>query len=439
MLIPGELIKKKRNGGVHSFDELKFLVDSYTTGALPDYQMAAWLMSVYFAGMTPAETAAYTEVMLHSGRVLDFSRLGLAVDKHSTGGVGAKTSMILAPLVAAAGVPVPMIAGRGLGHTGGTLDKLESIPGFSVGLTLDQFERQVEKIGVAIIGQTAEICPADKKIYALRDVTATVESYPLICGSIMSKKLAEGIGALVLDVKFGNGAFMKTLGHADELASKLIEIGAAHGKRVAALLTSVNEPLGRFVGNSLEIAECVAIMKGESFGGHAPNAFADTRELTLALAGHMIWLGKKASSANEGVAIARKLLESGHAFAKFEEMCRAQGGRLAELPMAKNRAEVLASADGFVSEFDTEKIGYAALALGAGRAKASDQVDPTAGLEIHRKLGDEVRKGERMVTLHFDGSSSDPKVENVRARVSSALSISLQKPRRPDLVARIKL
>lgn len=439
MLMPAELIKKKREGGTHTRDEIEHIVTSYVSGKLPDYQMAAWMMAVYFKGMTPEETAAYTDVMLHSGRVLDFSRLGVAVDKHSTGGVGDKTSMILAPLVAAAGVPVPMIAGRGLGHTGGTLDKLEAIPGFRIGLSLDEFERQVETLGVAIIGQTGEICPADKKIYALRDVTATVESLPLICGSIMSKKIAEGIGALVLDVKFGSGAFMKTLAQADELATKLIEIGAAHGKKVAALLTSMDEPLGRFVGNSLEIAECVAIMKNEAFGGYAPEEFADTRELTLDLAGHMIWLGGKANSASEGVAQARRLLADGSAYAKFEEMCRAQGGRLTELPSARHRAQVLASRNGFVSGFDTEKIGYAALALGAGRLKASDEVDPTAGLEIHRKLGDPVKAGEPLVTLHFDVSPSHPKVEDVRARVSSGVSISLQKPKVPDLIARRKV
>lgn len=439
MLMPAELIKKKRAGGEHSREELKFIVDSFVSGQLPDYQMSAWMMAVYFKGMTPEETAEYTEVMLHSGRVLDFSRLGIAVDKHSTGGVGDKTSMILAPLVAAAGVPVPMIAGRGLGHTGGTLDKLEAIPGFRIGLSLDEFEKQLEKIGVAIIGQTGEICPADKKIYALRDVTATVESLPLICGSIMSKKIAEGIGALVLDVKFGSGAFMKTLEQADELAGKLIEIGAAHGKKVAALLTSMDEPLGRFVGNSLEIAECLAILRGEGFGGYSPEAFHDTRELTLELAGHMIWLGGKASSATEGIAKARALLSSGDAYQKFEIMCLAQGGRLDELPVAKNRASVLAPSDGFVSGFHTERIGYAALALGAGRLKSTDEVDPSAGLEIHRKIGDPVRKGDPLVTLHFDCSPLDEKVEYVRARVSSAVSISLQKPGPPVLIARRKV
>ena len=439
MLMPMELIKKKREGGEHSREEIAFIVESFVSGELPDYQMSAWLMSVFFKGMTANESAALTEIMLHSGRVLDFTKLGFAVDKHSTGGVGDKTSMILAPLVAAAGVPVPMIAGRGLAHTGGTLDKLESIPGFRIDLSLEQFQKQLEALGVAIIGQTAEICPADKRIYALRDVTATVESLPLICASIMSKKLAEGIGGLVLDVKFGSGAFMKTLEQADLLATKLMEIGTVHGKKVAALLTNMNEPLGRFAGNSLEIGECVAILKNEGFRGRPARDFDDTRELTLALAGHMIWIGKKAKSADEGILIARELLASGAAFKKFEAICRAQGGNLNALPEPRHRADVLAERDGFVAAFDTEQLGWASLALGAGRLKSTDAVDPTAGLEFHKKLGDSVRRGEAIASLHFDTDPTSAKIEAVRARVLSAVTISLQKPARTDLIARIKV
>ena len=329
MFLAAELIKKKRSGLEHTREEIEFIIHGFTAGLLPDYQMSAWLMAVYFKGMTPKETASLTEVMLHSGRVLDFTNAkSLAVDKHSTGGVGDKTSMILAPIAAAAGCTVPMIAGRGLGHTGGTLDKLESIPGFNVFLSLDQFAAQVKSIGVAIIGQTGEICPADKKIYALRDVTATVESFALICASIMSKKIAEGIGALVLDVKFGSGAFMKTLEEADQLATKLMDIGTAHGKKVAVLLTDMEQPLGRFIGNSLEIAECVAILKNDEFMGRGRDDFEDCRELSLALAGQMIWLSGLASSADQGYEKARKVLEDGSAYAKFEDICRAQGGNL---------------------------------------------------------------------------------------------------------------
>ena len=433
--LAAELIKKKRSGGEHGLDEIKFLIDGFVQGALPDYQMSAWLMAVYFKGMTTKETATLTDVMLHSGRVLDFSKSkSLAVDKHSTGGVGDKTSMILAPIAAAAGVTVPMIAGRGLGHTGGTLDKLESIPGFSVSLSLEKFARQVESIGVAIIGQTKEICPADKKIYALRDVTATVESLPLICASIMSKKIAEGIGALVLDVKFGSGAFMKTLDEADELAKKLMGIGAVHGKKVAALLTNMEQPLGRFIGNSLEIGECVAILKNETFLGR--NDFDDCRELSLKLAGQMIWLGGLATDAENGYAKAKSALESGAAFKKFEEICQAQGGELSRLPLPLEKFDVLAPASGFIGAIDTEQIGYAALGLGAGRIKSSDELDLTAGIEIHKKLGEEVLAGEKLYTLYVRDSSSASKFESARDRVLSATTISLQKPRVAALIAR---
>jgi pyrimidine-nucleoside phosphorylase len=436
--LPAELIKKKRSGLEHTREEIQFLVDGFVKGTLPDYQMSAWLMAVYFRGMTAPETATLTEVMLHSGRVLDFSKArSLAVDKHSTGGVGDKTSMILAPIAAAAGVTVPMIAGRGLGHTGGTLDKLEAIPGFSVSLSLDQFEKQVSAVGVSIIGQTVEICPADKKIYALRDVTATVESLPLICASIMSKKIAEGIGALVLDVKFGSGAFMKTMEDADLLATKLMEIGKAHGKKVASLLTNMEQPLGRFIGNSLEIGECVAILRGADFMGRGD--FDDCRELSLELAGHMIWLGGLARDAREGYEKAVAVLEDGSALRKFEEICKAQGGSLAELPLPQARMDVLAENDGFVSAIDTEQIGYAALALGAGRLKSSDELDLTAGIEIHRKLGEPVRKGERLYTLFVRDSSLAGKFADARNRVLSATTISLQKPTVAALIAKTKI
>lgn len=440
MFLAAELIKKKRSGLEHTREEIEFIVNGFTSGLLPDYQMSAWLMAVYFMGMTPRETATLTDVMLHSGRVLDFSNAkSLAVDKHSTGGVGDKTSMILAPIAAAAGCTVPMIAGRGLGHTGGTLDKLESIPGFNVFLSLERFAAQVKSLGVSIIGQTAEICPADKKIYALRDVTATVESFPLICASIMSKKIAEGIGALVLDVKFGSGAFMKTIEEADQLSTKLMEIGTAHGKKVAVLLTNMEQPLGRFVGNSLEIGECVAILKNEDFMGCSNADFADCRELSLELAGHMIWLSGLASSASDGYALARKVLEDGSAYRKFEEICRAQGGALDKLPLPSLRRHVLAASDGFVSAIDTEQIGYAALALGAGRLKSSDDLDLTAGIEIHKKIGEPVRKGEALYTLFVRDVSLETKFAAAENRVLSATTISLQKPQVGALIARTKV
>lgn len=438
--LPAELIKKKRSGQEHTLEELKFLVDGFVDGSLPEYQMSAWLMSVYFKGMTPKETANLTEVMLHSGKVLDFSSSkSIAVDKHSTGGVGDKTSMILAPIAAAAGCTVPMIAGRGLGHTGGTLDKLEAIPGFNVSLSLEQFEKQVSTLGVAIIGQTKEICPADKKIYALRDVTATVESMPLICASIMSKKIAEGIGALVMDVKFGSGAFMKTVEEADELATKLMEIGAAHGKKVAALLTNMEQPLGRFIGNSLEIGECVAILKNEEFLGRKPADFEDTTELSLQLAGQMIWLGGIAKNAEEGYKKAKEVLENGKAFEVFEKICKQQGGDLSKLPLPAAKYDVFAPKSGFVSAIETEQIGYAALALGAGRMKSTDEVDPTAGIEIHKKLGEAVKEGELLYTLFVNEGSNAGKFAAARDRVLSATTISLQKPTPSALIARKKV
>lgn len=438
--VPAELIKKKRNGHQHTPEEIRFLIESYIAGDIPDYQISAWLMAVFFKGMAAQETATLTEIMLHSGRVLDFSDLGSApVDKHSTGGVGDKTSMILAPLVAATGVKVPMIAGRGLGHTGGTLDKLEAIPGFRIGLSLEEFKSQVASLGVAIIGQTEEICPADKRIYALRDVTGTVESLPLICASIMSKKLAEGIDALVLDVKYGSGAFMKTLENAEELADKLMEIGAAHGKRVATLLTNMEQPLGCFIGNALEMGECIAILKNEDFLSRSPDDFSDTRDLTLELAAQMIWLGGRAQSAEEGLQVAKEALTSGAAWKKFEELCKAQGGNLSKLPSAREQFDVVSDRDGFVSALDTEKIGLAALSLGAGRLKTSDQIDPTAGIEIHRKIGDEVQKGERLYTLYSSSQKSDSLFAEASGQLKHATTISLQKPHVPALIAKRKV
>lgn len=435
--LPAELIKKKRNGLSHTAEEIQFLIESYSRGQLPDYQMSAWLMAVYFKGMTSEETALLTKAMLHSGRTLDFSHLPThAVDKHSTGGVGDKTSLILTPLVAAAGVYVPMIAGRGLGHTGGTLDKLEAIPGFSIKLTLDEFKKTVEKHHMALIGQTEEICPADKKIYALRDVTATVESLPLICASIMSKKLAEGIDSLVLDVKFGSGAFMKTLAQAEELADKLMDIGVAHGKKVSCLLTNMEQPLGCFIGNSLEVGECIAIMKQESYLGREVKAFADTRELTLRLAAEMIWLGEKATSPEEGYKVADKLLNSGAAYDKFLELCQLQGGRLSDLPTPANKEVIKAQTAGFVSGMNTEKIGLAALSLGAGRIKTTDTIEPTAGIEMHRKLGDEVKPGDPLFTLYGQNTSSFTQVKDM---LLSAVNISLQKSSAPDLIAKRKV
>lgn len=429
ILIP-EIILKKARHRANTREELEALVMGYTRGEVPDHQMAAWLMAVFLNGMSRTEVAELTKVMLHSGEVVDLSHLpGFKVDKHSTGGVGDKASLILAPIVAAAGLRVPMISGRGLGHTGGTLDKLESIPGFSTQLTLARFKEAVADVGLCFIGQTKEICPADKKIYALRDVTSTVASLHLISASIMSKKLAEGIDGLVLDVKFGSGAFMKNLADAERLARSLMDIGKRGGKRVVAFLTNMNQPLGRAAGNALEVEECVAIMRGlpEAKGAE------DTRELSLKLAAAMIWMGGKARSLNDGYALAREILESGKAFEKFEEVVRFQGGDLSRLPRAPRTFEVRSPKAGHVAGFDVEALGFASICLGAGRRKVDDPIDPTAGLVFHRKIGEKVAKGDPLFTLC---ASDDRLFRSAAERALSSIVIGRQRPRPFQLIAR---
>src|SRR3954469_20209535 len=357
-----DLIRRKRDGGELSAEEINYIVSRYTEGAIPDYQVAALLMAIVLKQMTRAELAALTEAMLHSGSVLDFSDIpGKKVDKHSTGGVGDKTSLVIAPLVAAAGVPVPMISGRGLGHTGGTLDKLESIPGFNVNLSLEEFRHVLATAGCGLIGQTAEIAPADKKLYSLRDVTGTVESPYLICASIMSKKLAEGIDGLVLDVKTGSGAFMKKEKDAAFLASLMAETGQRMGKHVVALITDMNQPLGKMAGNSVEVIECVEVLRGEG-----PS---DLRELCLQLCAWMFVLGDRAKSVEEGKELAAKLIASGRALEKFREMVGLQGGDVAaiddtnRLPIASHKKDVVSSQTGYLAAFDCEAVGTACVVL----------------------------------------------------------------------------
>ncbi|MDZ4084694.1 MAG: thymidine phosphorylase [Bdellovibrionales bacterium] len=436
-----EIIKRKRDGHELQAEEIRFMVDGFVAGSVPDYQMSAWLMAVLFKGMTDAETWTLTDIMMRSGRVLDFSHLGIAVDKHSTGGVGDKTSLILAPIAAAAGVPVPMIAGRGLGHTGGTIDKLETIPGFSCEITIEKFETQVKELGLALIGQTSEICPADKRIYGLRDVTATIESLPLICASIMSKKIAEGIQGLVLDVKWGSGAFMKTRARAEELANRLCAIGQTGGKNVVAMVTDMNQPLGRFIGNSLEVEECVAILKREGLRGRSLSEFHDCEELSVELAGVMIWLGGKASTPDAGVAEARKILDSGAAFKKFEQLISAQGGKLSALPHAAVICEVFAKDAGVVASIDTEQVGYAALVMGAGRRSAGEKIDPVAGIECLVRLGEKVQKGQPLYRLYGSKETAamgqNAAVEDAGLRLLEATVVdkSLQSFKSGDLIA----
>jgi len=402
---PVDLIRKKRDGGEHSAQEISALIEAFTRGDMPDYQMSAWLMAVLWRGLSNAETAALTEAMMRSGSVLDLRELpGVKVDKHSTGGVGDKTSLILAPIVAAGGLTVPMISGRGLGHTGGTLDKLEAIPGFNVNLSAAQFVRVLRVAGCALIGQTAEIVPADKKMYALRDVTGTVESPSLICASIMSKKLAEGIDALVLDVKTGSGAFMKRPEEAEHLANMMVETGRRMGKKIAALITDMDQPLGRAVGNSLEVAECLEIL-----GGARHPLSEDLRALSLDLSAWMFYLGARADSVETGRKLAEELLANGQALAKFRHFCRLQGADDPScLPTANCTAPFIATSGGFITRIQCEQVGLASLVLGGGRNKQDDAIDPAVGLELRKKLGDAVKAGESVATAHYNDPARLP-------------------------------
>ncbi|MGH9502987.1 MAG: thymidine phosphorylase [Terriglobales bacterium] len=426
---PLDLIRKKRDGGELSSDEIGFLVRAYTDDQIPDYQMAAWLMAVVIRGMSRPELSALTTVMLHSGEVLDLSDLHAAkVDKHSTGGVGDKTSLIIAPIVAAAGITVPMISGRGLGHTGGTLDKLQSIPGFNINLSLSEFRRVLKSCCCGLIGQTAEIAPADKKLYALRDVTATVESPNLICASIMSKKLAEGIDGLVLDVKTGSGAFMKTEKDSVHLAELMVETGERMGKKMVALITDMDQPLGLKVGNALEVEECIEVMNG---GGPA-----DLREVSLELAAWMFHLADHKRSVDQGRELADKLIRDKSALKKFRQIVVQQGGDPGaiddpqRLPRAMHQVPVPSPAAGFVESIQCEQMGIASLVLGGGREKKEDVIDPAVGLVLHKKVGDPVQKGEALCAIHYN---SDARLGSAQNLVQQAYHIAENPPaaRRP--------
>jgi pyrimidine-nucleoside phosphorylase len=388
------------------------VVRGYTNGDIPDYQASAWLMASFLRGLSDAETAAYTKAMLQSGETMDLSALpGKKVDKHSTGGVGDKTSLILAPLGAAGGLLVPMISGRGLGHTGGTLDKLESIPGFNTNLTTPRFRQVLEYCGCAMIGQTEQIAPADGKFYALRDVTATVENPSLICASIMSKKLAEGIDALVLDVKTGSGAFMKTQEDAAYLAELMVETGRRMGKKMVALITDMDQPLGRNVGNSLEVEESIDILKGQG-----PD---DLRHLCLELAGWMFYLGEVAPSVEQGRKQAEQLIDSGRALEKFRQLISLQGGdpafidRGGRLPEAHHKLDVLSPSAGYVTSMQCEQIGVACVILGGGRERKEDTIDSGVGLIVHKKIGDPVTAGESLCTIHYNSQSRAARAQDL--------------------------
>jgi pyrimidine-nucleoside phosphorylase len=428
-----DIIGRKRNGEELSREEIAFLVSGYTQNRIPDYQMSAFLMAVSLIGMTEQETLVFTEEMLMSGSVLDLSDLpGEKIDKHSTGGVGDKTSIVVAPLAAAAGVVVPMISGRSLGHTGGTLDKLEAIPGFDVGLDLGRFRDVLEKAGCALIGPTEEIAPADGKLYPLRDATATVDSIPLITGSILSKKLAEGIGGLVLDVKVGSGAYMKELDSAMELGRHLVSIARLMGIPAVSLVTDMDQPLGRRVGNALEIEEAVEILRGSG-----PR---DLRDLCLLLTAHMLVLAKAAPAVEEGKAMAARLLDSGAGLEKLVEVVALQQGdpRVVEDPArltkASNQKDVTASRTGYVARIDTEAVGAATMLMGAGRAKLGDRIDHSVGIIVHRKLGDWVSQGEPLVTLHYNGTS---RLQESETLVAAAYEIHDEPPAAQPLVRAI--
>ena len=395
-----DIILSKRDGRTLTRDEIRFFVDGVTAGTLPDYQASALLMAILLRGMTPEETAWLTDAMVHSGVRVDLRDIpGVKVDKHSTGGVGDKTSLVLAPLVAACGVPVPMMSGRGLGHTGGTLDKLEAIPGFRVNLSLEEMTAALARIGCVMIGQTAQIAPADKKLYALRDVTGTVESIPLISASIMSKKIAEGIDALVLDVKTGSGAFMKTEADSRKLAESLVAIGNASGVRTEAIITAMESPLGRAVGNALEVIECIEVLKG---GGPR-----DLIDVSVELAARMLVLGKVAPDLAAATQQVHNAIASGAGLERFRQIIEGQGGDpkvvddYQRMPHVADRHIVAASRAGFVIAVDAELVGRASVALGAGRDRVEDPVDPAVGIMVVAKPGDAVRAGAPVLELHY--------------------------------------
>jgi len=394
-----DVLMKKRNGEELSGEEIQFVVDGYTDGSIPDYQMSAFLMTVFFNEMNVTERAALTDAMMRSGDVLDMSDIpGIKVDKHSTGGVGDKTSLPLAAMVAALHIKVPMISGRGLGHTGGTLDKLEAIPGFNVNLTEEQFKEQIRTVGTAIISATGDIAPADKKIYALRDVTATVDSISLISSSIMSKKLATGNDALVLDVKTGSGAFMKTLDDSKALAQSLVDIGKAAGLQMKAIISDMNQPLGREIGNALEIQETIETLKG--------NGPADLVELCLSLGGPMVMMAGKAVTEADARALLKATLTDGTALETFKQMIIAQDGNpevindYTLMPQAAFHIPFTAQAAGVLAEMDADALGMASMYLGGGRASKDDVLDYGVGITMHKKLGDEVAVGDTILTLH---------------------------------------
>jgi pyrimidine-nucleoside phosphorylase/thymidine phosphorylase len=428
-----DLIQRKRDGEELAPEEIDYLVEGYNSSEIPDYQMSAFLMAVFFSGMTDREVSRLTECMLRSGETVDLSAVpGVKVDKHSTGGVGDKTSLIVAPLAAAAGVVVPMMSGRALGHTGGTLDKLEAIPGFRIGLAPDEVQKQLAELGLCFIGQTERLAPADGKFYALRDVTATVESIPLISSSIMSKKLAEGVDALVLDVKVGSGAFMKKQVDARRLAQMMVGIGRRMDKRVQALITDMNQPLGYAVGNALEVMEA-----SQTLQNAGPT---DLTKLSIELAARMIYLGKKAGSLDDARRLAEEKLVDGSGYKKFKQVVAAQGGnpqaldKFELLPNATGMREVTSPRGGYVSLIDAEDIGIASNMIGAGRDRKEDAIDPAVGIILEVKVGEKVDAGSVLCRLYY---TREDRVEEAAEMVEDAFRISAQKPDERELILEV--
>jgi pyrimidine-nucleoside phosphorylase len=427
-----QLIQKKRDGHALSQEEIQLIIRGYVQGEIPDYQMSALAMAIYYQGMTPAETAALTLSMAESGDQVVLSVPGkVFVDKHSSGGVGDKTTLIVGPMVAACGVPVAKMSGRGLGHTGGTIDKLSAIPGFQVELRQERFLEQVNQIGISVIAQSGNLVPADKKLYALRDVTATVESIPLIASSIMSKKIASGAQGIVLDVKYGSGAFMPTLDQAEELAAAMVAIGRELGRRTAAVLSNMNEPLGKAIGNSIEILEVI-----EALQGNGPD---DLMEVCMELGSWMLILGEKASTREEAGRMLSAVLANGEAWEKFLEFVRAQGGdteaiKRKDLVVAPEKAGLTAGRDGFIQQLNALALGVGAMSLGAGRETKDSKIDLGAGILLLKKSGDFVRQGEPILELY---SSHPKKIEQVLWQLEEAVTIGDRPVERVPLVSKV--
>ena len=428
-----ELIAKKRDGKELTKAELKHIVDGFVAGKIPDYQMSAFLMALYFNGMKPKETAIFTELMMRSGDVINLSSIeGIKVDKHSTGGVGDKTTLILAPLVAAAGVPVAKMTGRGLGHTGGTIDKLEAITGMSVEMTKRKFIARLKKIGIAVCGQNEKLVPADKQIYALRDVTGTVRENSLIASSIMSKKLACGADAIVIDIKVGDGAFMKNLKDATKLGREMQAIGKQMGRKVIGVATSMDQPLGRAVGNAIEVKEAIETLKG--------NGPSDLTELCFQLGAQMLLLANVTKSVPIAKIILKDLIDSGKAFDKFKQLVKEQGGDVdlvmhpEKLPISQHKANVLSPTSGYVADLKAFDVGLTSVKLGAGRATKASVIDPGAGIYLHKKIGEKVKKGEPLATMYTQNKKS---IRNAKALLLNAYTIKATKPKKKKLILKI--